>query len=232
MNGQVIRDRLEIVSTLRALAREGEPLHAQWGSAESSQVLPTTLLAVNPDYEELVFDCFAQDEANDRVLEASQVNFLGHLDGVEVRFYASHGETVLHEGHPALRMRIPAQMLRLQRRDFFRVPAGHSCEVALELDAKTPVADVRIADLSIGGLTLVARAPFDAELGQVIEKCRLRLADDGQLQAALEVRSVQVVPSKMSTPRVRIGCRFVSVAPEAEMKLARFIQKLERRVLR
>jgi c-di-GMP-binding flagellar brake protein YcgR len=231
MTGQVIRDRLEIVSTLRQLARERELLSAQWESSESAPVSRTTLLAVNPDYEELVFDCFADGQANDRALEAGQVNFLCHLDGVEIRFYASHGEAALYEGQPALRMRIPAQMLRLQRREFFRVRAAHSCDATLELDGRN-LKEVRVGDLSLGGLTLFAHQPFDAKLGQVIEKCRLRLGDEGHLHAALEVCSVQTVPMLRGVTRIRVGCRFVSLAPDSEIQLARFIQQLERRAVR
>ena len=156
MSGQVIRDRLEIVATLRQLARAGELLSAQWDEGDASATRNTKLLAVNPDYEELVFDCFADVESNDRLLEAELVNFNCHLDGIELRFYASHGESAVHEGAPALRMRLPAQMLRLQRREFFRVPASQAGAVALEIDGKQSIPGFRVADLSIGGLKLVA----------------------------------------------------------------------------
>ena len=36
MSGQVIRDRLEIVATLRQLARAGELLSAQWDEGDAS----------------------------------------------------------------------------------------------------------------------------------------------------------------------------------------------------
>lgn len=231
MSGQVIRDRLEIVSTLRQLALQSEPLLAQWEAGAPSRVLPTRIVDVNPDYEELVFDCFTDDQANHGAVQATQVNFLGHLDGIEVRFYASHGEATTHEGRPALRMRIPAQLLRLQRRESFRVPAAHSCEIALVLDG-SPVRDVAVGNLSIGGVKLVINQPFDAKLGQVIEKCQLRLGNEGNLQATLEVRSVQAAPTRSCPSRVFIGCRFVSLSTEAEMQLARFTQKLERRSVR
>ena len=154
MSGQVIRDRLEIVATLRQLVRAGELLSAQWDETDTASTRNTRLLAVNPDYEELVFDCFADEETNDRALAADQVNFHCHLDGIELHFYASHGEPAVHEGSAALRMRLPSQMLRLQRREYFRVPASQT-DVALQVEGKERVPGIRVADLSIGGLTLI-----------------------------------------------------------------------------
>jgi len=231
VTSQVVRERLEVVSTLRQLARTGEPLYANVdGDARAS--LRTRVLAVNPDFEEMIFDCFADAHANRRATQSEQVNFLAWLNGVELRFYAGPGEATVHSGHPALRVRLPSRMLRLQRREYFRVPTSLSCDVVLETDGKVRVLEMRASDLSLGGLRLVTEQPITAEPGKVFDKCHLRMGDEGELTAAVEVRSIEASDTPKGATRLRLGCRFLKLAPVVEQQLARFISKLERRALR
>jgi len=231
VTSQVVRERLEVVSTLRQLARSGEAIYADL-NGEARPALRTRLLAVNPDFEEMIFDCFDDASANRRAMQTEQVNFQCWVDGVELRFYAGKGEATVHSGHPALRLRLPARMLRLQRREYYRVPTALPCEVVLEAEGKVRVLEMRASDLSLGGLRLVTDQAVGVEPGRVFDKCHLKMGDEGNLTASLEVRSVDAGETPKGGARLRLGCRFLSLTPALEHHLSRFIAKLERRALR
>jgi c-di-GMP-binding flagellar brake protein YcgR len=229
MSGQVVRNRPEIIALLSRLARERVALTAHW-EGEALPAPSTRLLAVNPDFEEMVFDCFPEPLANRRAVDALQVNFHCELDGVEIHFYAECGEVTVHDGHPAIRMRLPSQLLRMQRREHFRVPAAIPCEVVLAGE-RTRVLEMRVADLSIGGLRLVCEQELEVVPGQTLGTCRLKLGDEGVLAIPVEVRNAYTVPMPKGGMQTRMGCQFKALPPAAEMQLARFIGKLERKTL-
>jgi c-di-GMP-binding flagellar brake protein YcgR len=150
------------------------------------------------------------------------------LEGVEMHFLACSGEATIYAGHPALRMRLPARVLRLQRREYFRVPAALPCEVVLDAHDRVQVLEMRTADLSMSGVTLLTDKALELEIGQLFERCHLPMGEHGELSAALEVRNLSGIRTRGGAPRLRVGCSFLALPPALEVSLARFIGKLER----
>lgn len=120
----------------------------------------TNLLHVNPDFEELVFDAAPADAISRRVAESKGATFVTFLDQIKVQFNAQRIEVTTFEGRPALRTRLPESMMRLQRRNFYRVPAPIAkplqCTIALPSGA---TAQFAIRDISVGGLAMLADRP-------------------------------------------------------------------------
>jgi c-di-GMP-binding flagellar brake protein YcgR len=223
----LVDERLEIVATLKRLLAAREPLSVHWDGNDSFAL--TALLAVNPDFEELVLDCLGDARANQRLLQSEELSIVATMDGVKIQFSAPRAETTVFEGRPALRVRLPNLMLRLQRREAYRVRAPLSCELALEVDGRLCVLELRVADLSLGGIALVTdRDYLNVMPGKLIDNCRVGLGGIGTLATRLEVRNVMESRGKSGARQLRLGCRFVNLPGTMETLVARYIANLER----
>lgn len=221
-----VHDRLEIVSMLRKLAARRQQLTVSWGGTEFAL---TVLLAVNPDFEEIVFDCGRDPQANRAILAAGHITLSANMDGVRVQFMALHADPTVFEGLPALRMRLPDLVLRVQRRESFRVPANLTCQLAIDnLDA-VRILELRVADMSLGGLALVSdKSYIQLDGGQLLESCHLDLGALGPLAVALEVRNLAEIATRKGLNHLRIGCQFVNLSRSTESLISRFIAQKDR----
>lgn len=232
--------RVEIISMLRQLGEQGVLTTVYYDRHAGFAV--TALLAVNPDFEEVIFDVPSDQLAQRRLLAAEELVFVTFLDQIKVQFRARKAEATLHDGKPAFRVRLPPEVLRLQRRDFFRVktpigkpalclvPYADEAEPKAEGDANANGAKtyekLTLLDISIGGMALMSYPDkFALPLGKTIEGCYLDLPGIGQVTVNLKIKHIDQVPRDEKARRV--GCEFVQLAPQARMMLQRYVNKLD-----
>jgi c-di-GMP-binding flagellar brake protein YcgR len=219
--------RVEIIALLQALGAHGVLTTVYFDRHAGFAV--TALLAVNPDFEEVVFDIPGDPAAARRLLAADELVFVAFVESVKLQFTATRAEATLHEDKPAFRVRLPEAALRLQRRDFFRVraPLGKPpvCLVPYSEDGKQ-YERLRLLDISIGGMALVSYPErFELPAGKVIGDCYLDLPGVGSVGVSMEVCHVDAMPRDEKARRC--GCRFVDMAPQARMMLQRYVNKLD-----
>ncbi len=222
-----IYSRPEIVMLLRELAARRSRLTVYFD--RGAGFIVTCLLAVNPDFEELVIDCDSDAAANAQMVRASGLSFVTHLDRIRIQFEAPRAEPTIMDGLPALRVRLPQSMVRLQRREYFRVTTSTVrplvCETPDPTDPRNTLA-LRVIDLSAGGLALLAagdKAPF--EIGATLEGCSLDLPEAGRVVFNADVRTISI----HTRPKgVRIGCAFQSLPGHANKLIQRQILAMER----
>lgn len=156
------------------------------------------------------------------------------LDKVKIQFTLSAPLIVTRKGRPALEAALPESLLRLQRREFFRVATPLEAEVVCviphsEADGREHGVAVRILDLSSGGLAVVvppkeiAFAP-----GDEFERCQLRLPEGEPLQVRLKVRNLFTIERPNGLPVRRAGCEFIGLSNAAAARIQRYLFKLER----
>ena len=223
-----VRSRVEVVAILRSLIRARSRCTVLFGSGPQD-VLATTLLAANPDAQELVFDCSSDAALNRRLQRASTLKFETSLDHVRVEFSTWAAESTSHDRLPALRVRLPESVVRLQRREYFRIPAPIANPLVASVpDPKDPrtILKLRLLDLSLGGLALLLPKEVTAPpLGTELEGCSLDLPDAGRILFNVSVRSVS---ANSRPPGTRIGCSFLRLQPHAEKAVQRQIMAMER----
>jgi c-di-GMP-binding flagellar brake protein YcgR len=219
--------RVEIIAVLRQILEHGVLVTAYCDGSESFAV--TALLAVNPEFEEIVFDSASDQLAQRRLLAAESLTFVTFVNQVKLQFRTHAAQPNLFEGKPAFRVRLPEAMLRLQRRDAFRVrtplarPAH--CLVPYSEDGKQ-YEKLRMIDISVGGMALLTYPEkFDLAAGSTIEACFLDLPGVGSVGVGVRVRHIDVLPRDQNARRV--GCEFVSLAPQARMMLQRYVNQLD-----
>lgn len=222
-----IYSRHEIAATLRQFIDENVLVTAYYD--EGPGFVVTALLAVNADFEELVFDGAPDETSQRRLLGSKQIVFVAFLDHIKVQFVARHAEATAFDERSAFRVRMPDQILRLQRRDFFRVRPPMSkpatCLVPHAADAKQ-YESLRVLDLSVGGLAVLAYPEkFELPTNRVIENCFLDLPGIGSISVSINVRHVDRV-AKDDKAR-RFGCEFVDMAPQARVMLQRYVNRID-----
>jgi c-di-GMP-binding flagellar brake protein YcgR len=81
----------------------------------------STLLAVQPEKGVFIFDCSGSAESNRRLLESDRNVFVGRPGGIGVQFSIGPVSEVIFGGSKAFSVALPKYVVRLQRREFFRI---------------------------------------------------------------------------------------------------------------
>ncbi|MBI3375624.1 MAG: flagellar brake protein [Betaproteobacteria bacterium] len=225
-----VYSRFEIVSLLREVADSHALVTVYFN--QGAEFIVTNLLDVNPEFEELIFDLGADDNANRRLLRSERMTAVTFLDHIKLQFSAQHAELTEYEHLPAIRIRLPESLLRLQRRNFFRIrtPVARPILVAathpLEPGRKL---NFRVGDLSCGGVALVAgEGEAGLETGMALPDVRIELPEAGRLMVALEVRNVREHEEGVRRTLRRYGCQFLGLAPSLANSIQRYITRIQR----
>lgn len=191
------------------------------------------VLAISPDGKSLILDASPDDAINSRASGTSNLICDTRLDSIRVQFAVTKVEQITHDTYRALRVSMPDGILRLQRREFFRLPTPQSdpliCTVTTGSgDATKKTVSVRILDISGGGLAVVVPPEgIDFSPGMEFPDCSLKLPE-GPVAIRLKVRNLFNVDMLNNVRVLRAGCEFVDLPSGVMNRLQRYIFKIER----
>jgi c-di-GMP-binding flagellar brake protein YcgR len=229
----LLHAKAEIAFVLRTLVQRGAMVTAYFDHGKS--FLLTSLLSVNPEKDELILDVGSDAEMNSRALLAGKFILTTALDKVKIQFSLNKLSANQFEGRPAFRAALPESVLRLQRREYFRLSTPISnpvkCVISMIRADGTPlVAGTHLLDISGGGAGLMV-PPEQAglyEKGVVLDNCKISLPNEGVIAATLCVRDVFDVTTKGGNRYLRAGCEFVNLAGPHLTTIQRYITRVER----
>lgn len=198
---------------------------------EGQDMLLTTLVAV--DDRHVVLDYGASSEINRKVVAADKHFCVASLDKVRIQFILRAVEQIDYEGRPAFRAELPGEVLRLQRREFFRltmpITRPLKCVVPIvEANGSTFTHELNVVDISGGGLSIAVPQGTDFRSGTEFKKCRLELPEIGTLTTDLVVRNQFEITLKSGGQVKRAGCEFVKLPSQMATLVQRYIIKVER----
>lgn len=226
-----VESRAEVLALLREISARHTLVTIGFG--EDGGYMVTTLLEVNAEFEELVFEATVDLPVLERLLAARYITGETMLDSVRIAFSTGRAEAVQREGMDAFRVRIPEAMVRLQRRDAFRISTPQEppllCRVRLPADPDHPL-QLRVSDLSVSGLSLHLEGHelnLGLEPGMTLMDCHLELPGTGTVRGSLEVVHVQATGAHGSGRRI-VGCRFIGLPGPTQTLLQRHVIRLER----
>ncbi len=193
----------------------------------------TSLLDVLPDSAEVIFDMSSDAAANRRLLAAKKILLVASDDQVKVKLRVTDVREVSHNGRPALRVPMPRTLIRIQRREHYRIatPITKPLICTLPLPERGPgvQAETIVLDISIGGVALMDNHDATGfKIGDVFENCRIGLPEAGTLVVSLEVRNAFDTPLKNGLSFRRCGCKFTNLQAQGENLVQRYIMSLER----
>ncbi|PWF48867.1 flagellar brake protein [Massilia glaciei] len=221
----------EIVTLLRAIG-DKKQLVRMLIKGETDVCL-TAVLEVDTERGTVVLDCPVNAEQSRRAGGAERIAFETTLDKIRILFSSSQLRSVTHEGRPALEMAIPETMIRLQRREFYRMATPVSLPVMVciplppELGGGT--AAFPLADISCGGIALFdQKLVLGNSIGSHFQGCVLDLPEIGSVTTALHIRNALDLTVLNNKTRHRLGCEFVDISRGNLNLIQRYITRLER----
>lgn len=227
----LLHSRSEVIHSLRELITKGALVTAYFN--QGKEFILTALLTVLPDREAFVFDCGSNQELNAKLEKSDRIIFVAALQGVRIQFTTGKPREVNYKGKDAFIADLPKQLLRLQRREFYRleIPGFARIECTIPSQADLSNTTLNIHDISLGGISLVANRQFEGcEMMQKFHNCHINLREGGFITVTLEVRNLIPVLQKNGSTITRIGCRFVDITPAMETLIQRYMVKVEKEI--
>lgn len=229
----IINNRAEILVYLRALLKHRTLITVYLDDGE--QFLLSTLLSLDEGGDKMLLDGSSQAASNDAAINAARITLSAPLERVKIQIRLPRFSLTTVDGKTALLAPLPNSILRLQRREFFRVEMPHlkplRCKLAVpNASGGHNVVDYPLFDLSGGGLSLLGPID-DAELfslGTLFHDCRLEIPGESVLSVNLRVCEVLKIELPDGAQQLRLGCEFISLPGTRQAFIERYITRLER----
>jgi c-di-GMP-binding flagellar brake protein YcgR len=199
-----------------------------------NHTFPTALISVSPEEGTLLIDGSANDAINRSVAQAHHLTCVSQRDRIHIQFRLTGLAPALADGPIAFRADIPDRVLKLQRREFYRLQTSVSEPVVCSIptaqsDVRSEYEDLRVLDISGGGIAVVVPQghplfkPF-----RELEGCLLKLPDVDPIPVQLSVRNLFRQLNQNGTEIWRAGCQFTSLPRGADVLVQRYIFRLDR----
>lgn len=226
-----LRSRPEILAVLRSLEKQRAMITVYFDRGR--EFILTTILAINPDFQEIVMDLGSDERVNALMLKSTRLLVVGYEDKIKIQFGTSLAEATTHNGHPAFRVRVPGSLVRLQRRDFYRIqlPLGKPVKAYLQpfVDNPDRLIEARVVDISCGGVALtMSSVSIPIANGSLFPACSINLPGIGTVSAPVQITYVSDVTLKNGARERRAGCRFVRLPGAMQSLIQRYINQAER----
>ncbi|HLO62306.1 MAG TPA: flagellar regulator YcgR PilZN domain-containing protein [Azonexus sp.] len=211
---------------LSGFARDGDRFSVHFGG----ELFLTTLLAAHHD-KGLIFDCSGSAELNRRFLASERNVFVGRPGGIHVQFATGRAQETLFSGSQAFVAALPKTVVRLQRRDSFRIetPRARPLSFFGRLPGGT-LLNQPGHDISVAGIGLsTGILPDGLVPGTQLENCRFALpGDEHDLHCSATLRHVTELEGRGGQRQWRLGLQFDDLPPAEQNRIQRYIARVER----
>jgi c-di-GMP-binding flagellar brake protein YcgR len=222
-----VTSRREILALLLNICNQRSRILVQVGGQPV-----TWVTAAGCDAATLILERALSREQNDSILKAGVVTFETSLDNIRIVFESTRIRAVDHQGAPAFALDLPDRLIRLQRREFYRVatpviyPVLVSIPVPKAADGE-PIT-FSLADISCGGICLLDnQLTLGANVGRIYARCKIELPDVGVVTTGLQVRNAATTTLLNNRTNSRLGCRFVDMSSAHSAMVQRYVTKRE-----
>ncbi len=229
----MLYSRTEIVFVLRAMQKKGSMATIYFDHGK--HFFLTALIDIDERNDQLIIDRGGDEEINRWALSADQLLCTANVDKIKIQFSLAGIKPFQHEGREVFATKMPRSLLRLQRREYFRLdtPQGNPiiCHGKASREDGTEIGlNLPLLDISGGGVGMLA--PIEAEslvtVGKTLHRCRMDIPEEGTIQVNLVVRNSRTFSMRNGQPQLRIGCEFVDLPGSRLSMIQRYITRIER----
>jgi c-di-GMP-binding flagellar brake protein YcgR len=187
----------------------------------------TALLGIYPKQGFLVLDELTPKEGHELLLTEKQVQVIGKVDGVDLRFDTRLLEAREKSGIAFYKMALPDSVIYRQLRQEHRVSTGALRMTFRGYRGQGYQQALRgfVCDLSRGGIGVILEEMPTLYPGDIMPACTVVLPQQEEILFSLEVRHSRPNSQREIT---RIGGRFEEIDADSRRKIVRLINKLER----
>ena len=218
--------RREILFQLRTLIRQKVRVSVTFD--EGRQSFLTVLIDVSEDRDRLYLDIGGSDDTNRAFLNSERCQFSAIVDGIRIQFAGRQPQLVKLAGEQVLAVALPKSLLRLQRRDAFRLQLPSTKPYICRFQRGTPDEQAMpLYDISVGGIGIQLPENPEYQAMQRLENCWLDLRESGTFPVTIEIRYITLSESRLNKPIWHIGCKFIDLSPANETLIQRFMARIE-----
>src|SRR3569832_174344 len=228
-----VHSRREIVSLLRSVSSHNQLVRMIFSNGNES--IMTSILLVDEESGGVILDVAPGAMQNQRILDSSNISFETALERIRILFFTETIERVECDGLPAFLIPIPDSVIRLQRREFYRVSTLVANPVRCTFFLRDPqgklppkTVTLPLKNVSNGGIAVMDDLQqLDNTIGTLYKDCRIDFPGN-TVTATLLIRNTE--ESKLQNGKTvrRLGCAFVNLPNVMLMSVQRYIIKLER----
>ncbi len=227
-NDFILHDPREIIAVLRDIVVHHNRV-ALYFNDDNSMVL-TLLLAV--DETGVRVDAAASPIDNRHIERSNRIVFVSTHNQAKVQWVSTETSQCIFENSAAFFLPLPRKILRLQRRDFYRLmtrePDALTCLIRPKPEQAHIHHEVTVMDISIGGVALVCKEDgVELEPGMQYQNCEIELPDIGTIIATIEVKNTFEVTARNGNVSRRSGCVFVKPSGETAKMLQRYVAQMQ-----
>jgi c-di-GMP-binding flagellar brake protein YcgR len=223
-----IASRLEISQILRAVMRHTALITA---SVSGDDFFLTSLVGVDDEAGYLMLECERNGKHVERVLGKQRLLCNTTLDKIKIQFVCTGIEIAVCDGRDAFRAALPQELLRLQRREYFRmatpIVTPVKCTVSIPQSGARSTVELSLIDVSCGGIAMLTPPNlFTPELGAYYD-CTIHLPGTAALHTRVQARNAFMMKLANGKVAQRTGFAFVDLRESMLATIQRYIMGLE-----
>jgi len=225
----LIRSPTQIGQILNSISEHREIVTAYFNRGR--QFVLTAIIDVDVAGRQVVIDRGSDEDANTRLLESDRVVLVSAHEKVKVQFSVKQVREIDYEGRPAFSIALPPELLKLQRREYFRARTSASEPVRVRLPVGDPTGtlELQALDVSIGGLAAFVVLPAGLmEIGTRFPGATLQIGTGSSFSVELELRNTNAVRLRNGTDTTRAGFSFIDMPESAQQQIQRYLLRVER----
>lgn len=231
-----IHNRREVIHNLSILVKNKCLVTVRFG--EGRAFFLTAILEIDETENILIFDYGPKESLNEQLLKSRRIIFEADFAGIKSSFRSNTPNEILYQGEPAFCIPIPESIFWMQRRQFFRIKSprakGSYCQFGLDEQRKV---NLLLYDISLTGFSMLNTSTEVSDFlvdGEEINNCKLVLSGVGEGTISVKICAKLIInPNKIDALKIqKIGCLFTQITPQFETTVQRYINQLQREIIR
>lgn len=192
----------------------------------------TSILSIDADNKAMIIDYGPEEKISQQASYSKKLTFVTTQNKIKIEFICTQIKNIEFEGKKAFSVNIPESLLRIQRRDNFRIATPITkplkCIVPIVIEEKSMKAEIILLDISCGGIGAIDQNPvIHFEPGAVYNNCQISLPDIGTVSTTIKVKNIYAMKLHSGGIYQRIGCEFIGLPAKTEAMIHRYIIKQE-----
>lgn len=229
-DAQVAASRLDISKFLRSIEEKKSLMKIY--IQQRAVAVSATILNVDPENSAIILDDSAEGELKG-LHENEDVSYEITLDFARILFSSQEVSPCEHDNRPALRLSLPKSLMRIQRRESYRldVPVTDPATCRITLPGNAGTVTLQVKDISTGGVSVVDNQQMlGSSTGALYSSCQLDLPGTGTLSVKLQVMRFMSEALPFEQESRHVGCKFVDLHNSTEIQVQNYISSLERAI--
>ncbi len=225
----VTKSRLEIRRILNSIIEQAAPVTVPVGGDD---FFLTSIVGIDEDEDFLFFACTENNQHTEQMLDQENMLCSTSLEKIKIQFGCRPIEFTPYEGQQTLKTEVPRELMRLQRREYYRMMTPANPPVKCTLSTRrgaTPVnLEFSLLDISCGGVAIITPPEIFAPALGTVYTCLIHLPGTNPLRAQVQARNAFMITLPDGKLTERSGFAFINLTENQVSAVQRFIMELER----